>query len=109
MEANRIRLMVEVVAEAAGQPGVQSIGNGHYATMWLTTDHAASSYGRPVLVDGNGNAYGPQDSVPGTLRLGAQVVEIAASSLDGSLDLADFQADRQVLADAVARYTEASK
>jgi len=30
----------------------------------LTTDHAASSYGQPVLVDNNGNAYGPDDICP---------------------------------------------
>jgi hypothetical protein len=27
----------------------------------LTTDHAASSYGQPVLVDGEGRAHGPGD------------------------------------------------
>lgn len=27
----------------------------------LTTDHATSSYGQPVLVDPDGNAYGPDD------------------------------------------------
>jgi hypothetical protein len=29
----------------------------------LTTDHAASSYSVPVLVDANGVAYGPRDAV----------------------------------------------
>jgi hypothetical protein len=29
----------------------------------LTTDHAASSYGQPVLVDGTGEVYGPGDIV----------------------------------------------
>lgn len=32
----------------------------------LTTDHPASSYGVPVMVDAQGNAYGPRDVVPGT-------------------------------------------
>ena len=30
----------------------------------LTTDHAASSYRIPVLVDADGNAYGPSDTLP---------------------------------------------
>lgn len=34
--------------------------------MKLTTDHPASSYGIPVMVDDDGNAYGPRDVVPGT-------------------------------------------
>lgn len=31
----------------------------------LTTDHSASSYGMPVLVDETGASYGPEDSLPG--------------------------------------------
>jgi hypothetical protein len=34
------------------------------AKMTLTTEHAASSYGIPVLVDEAGNAYGPDDKMP---------------------------------------------
>ena len=30
----------------------------------LTTDHATSSYGIPVLVLANGSAYGPADTLP---------------------------------------------
>lgn len=30
----------------------------------LTTDHAASSYGQPVLVDEDGEAYGVADVLP---------------------------------------------
>lgn len=30
----------------------------------LSTDHAASSYGIPVLVDEGGNAYSPEDVMP---------------------------------------------
>ena len=30
----------------------------------VTTDHAASSYGQPVLVAPNGTAYGPGDTLP---------------------------------------------
>lgn len=33
-------------------------------TYRLTTDHAASSYGVPVLVDEDGVAYGPDDYLP---------------------------------------------
>jgi hypothetical protein len=32
--------------------------------MKLTTNHAASSYGQPVLVDESGTAYGQQDVLP---------------------------------------------
>ena len=32
--------------------------------MTLTTNHAASSYGIPVLVDAQNNAYGPGDRLP---------------------------------------------
>lgn len=32
--------------------------------LHLTTDHAASSYGVPVLVDGDGIAYGVSDMTP---------------------------------------------
>ena len=32
----------------------------------LTTDHAASSYGFPVLVGPDGTAFGPEDHIPGT-------------------------------------------
>jgi len=37
------------------------IGTGIWAGWRLTTDHSASSYGQPVLVDPDGNAYGPGD------------------------------------------------
>jgi hypothetical protein len=30
----------------------------------LTTDHSQSCYGIPVLVDQDGNAYGPGDTLP---------------------------------------------
>ena len=29
----------------------------------LTTEHPASSYGQPVLVDSSGQAYGPDDAI----------------------------------------------
>lgn len=32
----------------------------------LTTDHPASNYGIPVMVDAYGTAYGPRDVIPGT-------------------------------------------
>lgn len=31
--------------------------------LTLTTDHASSSYGIPVLVDADGQAYGPDDEI----------------------------------------------
>jgi hypothetical protein len=35
------------------------------ADYYLTTDHSASSYGMPVLVDpSTGTAYGPADKLP---------------------------------------------
>jgi hypothetical protein len=36
-------------------------GSGVWAGWRLTTDHAASSYGQPVLIDPDGRAYGPGD------------------------------------------------
>lgn len=36
-------------------------GEGTWEGWRLTTDHPASSYGRPVLVDPDGIAYGPGD------------------------------------------------
>lgn len=36
-------------------------GSGTWDGWRLTTDHAASSYGQPVLVDPDGQAYGPGD------------------------------------------------
>jgi hypothetical protein len=32
--------------------------------LTLTTNHAASSYGIPVLIDENKNAFGPADTLP---------------------------------------------
>jgi len=37
------------------------IGTGIWKGWRLTTDHSSSSYGQPVLVDPDGNAYGPGD------------------------------------------------
>lgn len=34
------------------------------STYTLTTDHAASSYGMPILVGPDGTAYGPLDYLP---------------------------------------------
>ena len=43
----------------------------------LTTDHAASSYGYPVLVGGDGQAYGPGDLLPD----GTPAADLAAEAL----------------------------
>lgn len=40
-------------------------GNNKNKELVLTTNHAASSYGMPVAVDEEGNAYGPKDLVGG--------------------------------------------
>ncbi|MEK8128635.1 AsnC family protein [Paenibacillus filicis] len=37
------------------------VGAGVWAGWRLTTDHPASSYGQPVLVDPDGRSYGPDD------------------------------------------------
>lgn len=39
----------------------QWIGAGLWAGWRMTTEHAASNYGQPVLVDPEGKAYGPGD------------------------------------------------
>lgn len=36
-------------------------GKGIWEGWRITTDHASSSYGQPVLVDPDGRAYGPGD------------------------------------------------
>ncbi len=36
-------------------------GDGVWSGWRITTDHAASSYGQPVLVSPSGQAYGPGD------------------------------------------------
>lgn len=46
--------------------------------MKLTTDHPASSYGIPVLVDDDGNAFGPADVIPAFRVTAAEYVSIAA-------------------------------
>lgn len=38
---------------------------GFMVNCALTTEHSSSSYGIPVLVDEEGNAYGPSDILPG--------------------------------------------
>lgn len=53
----------ELVWASDIEPGESpdNISEGRY---WrLTCNHAASSYGMPVLVDGMGNAYGPGDFI----------------------------------------------
>ncbi len=62
--------------------------------LTLTTNHAASSYGLPVLVDENRNAYGPADTLPtGELARDFVARKIRAEGeklLDVSLDLLDL-------------------
>lgn len=43
---------------------MSEIALGRVGRGWkLTTDHSASSYGIPVLVDRHGEAYGPADII----------------------------------------------
>lgn len=51
-------------------------GTGVWGGWRLTTDHSASSYGQPVLVDPDGKAYGPGD--------------ILASELVGQKEICDI-------------------
>jgi hypothetical protein len=39
------------------QKATATMHDGTRIRGWLTTEHAASSYGQPVFVDDNGNAY----------------------------------------------------
>ena len=51
--------------------------------MRLTTNHASSSYGIPVLVDDNGHAYGKFDELPS----GRTAAEYVADGLRGIVPL----------------------
>ena len=42
---------------------IKTAYNGKWMTYTLTTNHSASSYGQPVLVDETGRAFGPADIV----------------------------------------------
>ena len=46
----------------------RKLGDVDSTAFRVTTDHAASSYGIPVLVDADGNAYGPADVQDGTVQ-----------------------------------------
>ena len=47
--------------------------------MALSTEHAASSYGQLVLLDDEGQAYGPGDRLPGdTVTCAERVREVVA-------------------------------
>ena len=53
-------------------------------SLTLTTNHAASSYGRPVLVIG-GEAYGPADMTPAGMTAAELVALWAARLIEGVL------------------------
>lgn len=57
--------------------------------LTLTTNHPSSSYGIPVLVDENGNAYGPADRIK-TTETAAEFVRRAQK---GRLRLERFSPD----------------
>lgn len=59
--------------------------NGYETKAALTTDHAASSYGRPVLVIDNGDALGPADCKLADYR----IIEASADEL-AALDAAGY-------------------
>lgn len=42
----------------------------------LTTEHAASSYNQPVLVDSDNNAYGPMDKLPDGREAGVEILRL---------------------------------
>ena len=84
------------------------------ATYCLTTEHAASSYGVPVLVDEDGIAYGPADIVTTLAAVPAQweadwfgddgsaparVITARTVVLEGDLLAADGEAFRASVAD----------
>lgn len=52
----------------------ETIYTGGDAECELTTDHAASSYGIPVLVTG-GDAHGPEDTLPSGILAGDLVAD----------------------------------
>jgi hypothetical protein len=58
-------------------------GATEVTTMLLTTQHAASSYGLPVLVDGHGAAIGPAE-------LGAAVLVIHDGAVAGQAEAAGY-------------------
>lgn len=55
--------------------------SGKKETWRLSTEHAMSSYGMPVLVDERNRAYGPGDLPPGTvLRVRGEAAERARAA-----------------------------
>lgn len=40
-----------------------SMANPIIGYAWLSDEHAASSYGIPVLINGSGKSYGPNDQL----------------------------------------------
>ncbi|MDZ4241721.1 MAG: hypothetical protein U1D99_02750 [Candidatus Omnitrophota bacterium] len=60
--------------------------NGYETEAALTTDHAASSYGRPVLVIDNGDALGPADCLLADYR----IIEASEDEL-AALDAAGYR------------------
>jgi len=63
----------------------------------LTTEHPASSYGQPVLIDEDGEPVGPGDMVSG----GSGVVMLAADLVSRLAQHADLDADGRAM---VARF-----
>jgi hypothetical protein len=83
-------------------------GRVHDVEFALTTDHATSSYGIPVLVDSNGTAYGANDRVPlAWFQPASYAVELAFANYPTGEDLS-FGAE-PVPADYQAQYNSAAK
>jgi CRISPR/Cas system-associated exonuclease Cas4 (RecB family) len=83
-------------------------GRVHDVEFALTTDHATSSYGIPVLVDSNGTAYGASDRVPlACVQPASYAVELAFANYPTGEDLS-FGAE-PVPADYQAQYNSAAK
>lgn len=62
-------------------------GTGIWAGWRLTTDHAASSYGQPVLVSPDGRAFGPGD-IAGNFSQAdlARALGVSRAAITGRLD-----------------------
>lgn len=98
IDTRTIDIPVVVWAEYAPGAGILAEPTARELRGRLTTDHAASSYGRRVLVDGAGNAYGAVDLAGRTIRLDLAALRDLTDSVadeDGThIDLLDKLRER---------------
>jgi len=64
--------------------------------MRLTTDHPASSYGIPVLVDEQGQAYGPADNILGDIVTTIFGPTTGADIVTGAMPTSKTEANRDI-------------